>query len=673
MSDVRDFRNRYCDSSLYNDQQDNAFSSAKNRLGSVAVSTLETYGVPVSGNDGGNLAGIDLKHVDAFSAIRMSLLESASAGSSTNFHLKEVMMDEYGYAKFKSIGDYSGLNSCSFYFTTQSQNFIMHETHVKVTGKKDRPMRNMGSWQNLISESNGGHTWDTSSMATSCYDTNRKRHMTITFNDPHFDATSPIDGIESMFDTSSIWDQVVGWCWYVDPGDVSDSTTIKFIETGANVPIKVGGSVGILKKRTYEEGVGGKNDACFGGLGDTVQCEGSSGTVPITIPSKFRYTTVRGDTVDKLIRVVKVYAVAYKLGLCFGKPKTNEDAFSGVSTEDNTEVWVCIDDIVPTVYQFNEGVDYAFGISEGGDGLCLQFANNSFYTDNARYGDDVEFKVVDACTAYSRNILDGDILTANNDGKYSSGNGTIFPYENLTGLLIKDIWAQVELDTFGLVIEDPEGNADKIAKDMVVEVAPMTMYDEPAPVVIDGIVIDQAEGRMDSDPLTTQNLTETVYERMLTRMDGGNSIEVSVTTLDESQCVNLSANIYNLANEYTGRETTYMCTPNSEPELGGYGNSGGIINNITYSYSDQSNYTITVIEGAHLVGGISGITGGPSVLTTEQVSAKGRVIQDYGNGAIYKVLIDGLGTRDCISSVPSLIRVGDSVSITIYNNPAEIA
>ena len=286
----------------------------------------------------------------------------------------------------------------------------MHETHVKFTGKKERPLRNTGMWRNLISRENGGHTWDTSDMATSCYDTNRKRHMTITFNDPHFDATSPVDGIESMFDTCSIWEQVVGWCWYVDPGDVSDSTTIKFIETGANVPIKVGDKLGTLKKRTYEEGVGGINDACFGGLGDTVQCAGNSGTVPISIPDAFRFKTVRGDTVDKFIRVVKVYAVAYKLGLCIGKPRTDKDASSGVSTESNTEVWVCIDDLVPTVYQFNEGVDYAFGINKDGEGLCLQFANNSFYTDNAKYGDNVSFKVVDSCIAYNRGIADSDML-----------------------------------------------------------------------------------------------------------------------------------------------------------------------------------------------------------------------------------------------------------------------
>lgn len=672
MSDVRDFRQRYCDSDAYNIQQDNAFASAKGKLKSVAVGTLETYGIPVSVVDGGNLAGIDLKHVDAASSIRMSLFESATQGGSRSFYLKEAMMDEDGYAQFESIGSYSGLRNCRFYFTTQSQNFKMYETHVKVTGKKERPMRLMGQWKNLISKSNGGHVWDTSDMATSCYDTNRKRHMTITFNDPHFDATSPVDGIESMFDTCSIWEQVVGWCWYVDPGDVSESTTIKFIETGANVPIKVGNSLGTLKKRTYEEGVGGKDDACFGGLGNTVQCGSSEGTVQIKIPSAFRYTTVRGDQVDKFIRVVKVYAVAYKLGLCFGKPKTDKDAADGVSTESNTEVWVCIDDLVPTVYRFDEGVDYAFGIDEEDGGLCLQFANNSFYADNARYGDNVDFRVVDSCSAYSRGISDDGILTKVGEN-YSSGKGAIFPYENLTGLLVKEIWAQVELDTPGIIIEDPEGKADEIAKNIIVEVGSMTMYDEPAPVAINGVVIDQAEGRADSDPLTVQDFTETTYERMLTQMDGGNSIELSISTLGPDQCSQLSRNLYDLANGYTGVETIYMCTPGSVPRLGGYGNSGGIINNISYSYSDQSSYTITVTEGAHLVGGLTGITGGPTVLATEQVSAKGRVIQDYGNGALYKVLIDGLGTRDCISSVPSLIRVGDSVSVTIYNNPVETA
>jgi len=324
-----------------------------------------------------------------------------------------------------------------------------------------------------------------------------------------------------------------------------------------------------------------------------------------------------------------------------------------------------------------EGIDYAFGVNTSmtdssiSRKLCLQFANNSFFTDNARYGNDVDFQVVDHSSAYSKGIPTPNILVQDNNGKYSSGRGTIFPRDNFTGLLIIDIMAQVELDTPGIIIEDPEGEAYEIANDMVVEVAPMVMYDEPAPIAIDGEVIDQAEGIADNDPITVQNFTETAYEKKLLEMDGGNSIELTMATLDERQCVYLSNEIYRIANTYTGEETTYTCTPGSEPLLGGYGNSTGTVNSITYSYSDQSSYTITVTEGSYLVGGLTGVTGGPAVVATESVSANGHVIQDYGNGALYKVLIDGIGPRDCISSIPSLIRIGDSVGVTIYNNPVE--
>lgn len=693
MTNMRDTKEAYCDSTEYNEEQDRKFEEQKSRLKSVAVQVLEAYNIPVGDVGGGKLAGIDIKHMDAASAIRMSLFESAAGGGEYtygNFYLEELMMDNDGYAQFKPVGQYAGLNGCEFYFTTQAKNYLINETHVKVTGKKNRPDRVLGEWKDIIHESNDGHLWDTSDMATSCYDTNRKRHATITFKDPNFDATSPLDGVESLYESTDVWEQVVGWVWFVDPGElVHDDTTIKFVETGSSVPVRVGNSLGVLKRRKYEEGLDGDDAACFEGLGDTVQCDNYDGdtnstTVPIDIPDSLRYDTVRGDKVDKFIRVSKVYVVAYNLGLCIGKPKTDSDAASGVSTESNSTVLVCIDDLVPTVYQMTEGVDYAFGVqtdivSGDEDGidpsitrkLCLQFANNSFHTDNARYGDNVFFKVVDWGTAYSYGIQDKNILVQDSSGKYSSGTGTIFPRDNLTGLLIKEIWAQVELDTPGVVVEDPEGNAYDIANDLVVEVAPMIMYDKPAPISIDGELIDQEEGKQDNDPLTVQNFTETEYEKKLLEMDGGNSIELTMATLDEHQCITLSEEIYRIANDYTGDETTYMCTPGSEPLLGGYGDANGIVNSISYSYSDQSSYTITVTEGSHLVGGLTGVTGGPAVIATESVSTTGHVIQDYGNGALYKVIIDRIGPRDCISSVPEFIRIGDSVGVTIYNNPVE--
>ena len=687
--DMKAVKEVYCDTTEYDDEHDRKFEEAKRNLKSVAVQVLEAYNIPVGDYGGGKLAGIDIKHMDASSAIRMSLFESAAGygeGSYGSFFLEELIMDNDGKAQFKAIGQYPGLDECEFYFTTQSQNYLIHETHVKVTGKKERPVRHIGEWKDLLHESNGGHIWDTSDMATSCYDTNRKRHATITFNDPHFDATSPVDGIESIYESADIWEQVIGWVWFVDPGElVHDDTTIKFVETGSSVPGHVGNSVGALKKRTYEEGLEGDYAACFEGLGDTAQCdEFNTTTVPIDIPDSLRYKTERGDEIDKFIKVSKVYIVAYKLGLCVGKPKTAIEAESGESTESSAKILVCIDDLVPTVYQLTEGIDYAFGvqtdISTGDDNeaanitrkLCLQFANNAYHADGARYGDNVEFTVLDASPAYRNDIEDKGILIQDNETKkYKTGKGTIFPKDDLTGFLIKEVWVQVELDVPGMIVEDPEGKAYDIADDLVVEIAPMLMYDKPAPIVIDGDLVDQAEGKQDNDPLTVQNLTETEYEKKLLEMDGGNSIELTMATLDEQQCIQLSDELYRIANDYTGQETTYMCTPGSEPVLGGFGNSNGIVNGITYSYSDQSSYTITVTEGAHLVGGLTGVTGGPAVVATEQVSANGHVIQDYGNGTLYKVLIDGLGPRDCISSIPSFIRIGDSVNVTIYNNPVE--
>ena len=42
-----------------------------------------------------------------------------------------------------------------------------------------------------------------------------------------------------------------------------------------------------------------------------------------------------------------------------------------------------------------------------------------------------------------------------------------------------------------------------------------------------------------------------------------------------------------------------------------------------------------------------------------------------GNQVIYKVRVDGVGVRECINSTIDIIRVGDIVSVTLFNNPVE--
>ena len=118
-------------------------------------------------------------------------------------------------------------------------------------------------------------------------------------------------------------------------------------------------------------------------------------------------------------------------------------------------------------------------------------------------------------------------------------------------------------------------------------------------------------------------------------------------------------------------ETIYTCGPGCNPQLGGVGNSNGVVNSIRYSYSDQGSYTVSVTEGPYLVGGLSPVDGGPTAKMTEDMSATGTVIDSVGDNMTFKVRIDGFADRWAISMTHDIIRVGDKVQVTVHNCPIE--
>ena len=120
-----------------------------------------------------------------------------------------------------------------------------------------------------------------------------------------------------------------------------------------------------------------------------------------------------------------------------------------------------------------------------------------------------------------------------------------------------------------------------------------------------------------------------------------------------------------------GTETTWVCGPNAEVELGQQG-PNGIVNSITYSYTDSGSYTISVNEGPWTVKPFNGGGGsGPSFKASESVNARGTIIDSIGNGMFFKVRIDGFGERIAINMTEQFIRVGDIVSCSVHNNPVE--
>jgi hypothetical protein len=118
-------------------------------------------------------------------------------------------------------------------------------------------------------------------------------------------------------------------------------------------------------------------------------------------------------------------------------------------------------------------------------------------------------------------------------------------------------------------------------------------------------------------------------------------------------------------------ETIYTCGPNCNPKLGGYGEADGVVNAIRYNYTDSGSYTVSVTEGATLIGNLTPIDGGPSVKMAENFTAGGTVISLAGDNLHFKVRIDGYGERWGVNMTHHILRQGDVVQCTVHNNPVE--
>jgi len=618
--------------------------------GSLGADVCSDFGLTcATPNLGGALDGIDIKHMDAMTVIRLSLMEEG--GSSGAFY--EPVVNAYGEIEFKRIGSTSP--SLDVYYTIQTHTYREDCSGVMITGKKPLPYRHEIEWQDLFTAAGGKRIFSTHFMTSNCNKPDFDHSATIVYDDPHL-STQYEDGIDNLYEITqdNPYDRVLGYAYkIIPPDDLNDDVTIS-TDSSSEVPWEITNTdnngypnVGTLFRPPTTT-----DETCWVDRGVTVP-----GGIVLEIPEELRYETIRDTSIDKLLGVNSIYVVGMECELCKGVPRSDAAA-SDQNIAANTDLYISINNMALKTFKLDAGIHYVVNY----DGIppdrvvSVVFANNSRINDNATYGTGVQYKVMPFCQYYKEE---------------TEGQGTILPTGGIKGIYVKQILAILSLDTPSFKIVDPEGNADSIANDLQVYIAPLVMTEEPAPIAKDGSSIDLVDGIVDHDPTTTQNLQDTELERAISEMDRGPGMSLSLSFLDENGIENLSRALFDYMNNGDGAETTYVCGPNSRVELGDRGDAGGVVNSISYSYSDQGSYTISVNEGPYIVGGVEGISGGPYNKQTESVSAEGVIIQDAGNHIDYKIRVDGIGDRYAINCVPTVLRVGDRVNVSIHNNPVE--
>lgn len=658
---------------------------------SMAVFTLEQYGIPYrpSQYDGGPLASMDIKRMDAMTVINQSLMEEFPAGG----NLVEAMVDEEGYVEFVEIGSTGGGIS-DVYYTVQTHTYQDTAKGVMITGGRPLPTKRAIEYKPIWGEFNDSSKkiWVFQDMLSNCNLKNFTRYATVTFNDPGLEQVAWDDGRVTLFEPESPWDRFLGYVYYEKVPDAlyNEDYDVILAKT-STVPIKIGdnpsiqaqnpssatlvrsaadlGTIQLLPQYDPELG------DCWSDTNQGVSIDYNLGVkVPIRDEGyNLSYTKLNGTIADKFIKISGVYVIGKKIEFLKSAPATDADAavFATGGTEYESVRWVAIDDRQSRAFRLIEGRNYAVSYEDVNvEGRTLKtpwiiFAQEINPYDPIDYGTAVDFYLMPNCKFANENP---DAI----DGKYV---GSILPIEQNRGLLVEELWVMVDLESPSLVINDPNGNAAEIAENLIYYVGALRMYEPPAPIGFagegynSGVLVDQTVGFQDNDPTTAIDFeVESELERYYDIMQGG-GMALTLSFLDENGVVDLAARLYNKL-QFDGITSVHTCGPCAAPKLGRYGTSG-VINSIQYSYSDKGAYTISVQEGPYIVGGLTPVDGGPSTKMSENFQASGTIIKDVGNNVHFKVLIDGYGERWAMSMVPGVLRVGDIVSVVVHNNPVE--
>ncbi len=635
--------------------------------GSLAIRVLDAYSIPYSSSSayiGGELPNFDIKRMDAMQVIRQSLMEY----SATEGGIWEPIVDSEGEVEFKNIGTYDSGIEGHIYYQVQTMAYREECKGVMITGGKPLITRKPLDWKPIW----GNATpviYKMDLATTNCMRDSFSQYATIVFPDPHMTDTAYDDGIDNLYEILTPYESIVGWVYKKEPPEalVTKDTEITYTAS-SEIPIQIGGIgtetpyIGnLIKQPTYPRG---DQPACWSSIGEEANYEDG---VRVHIPPEFRFTSYRKTKVDTFVGISKVYVVGKDISNMMGWAK-GDKATSPAPTEEDTDVWVTINNSGETVYELTEGIQYTVAYDTDDDGYKIPyivFADLSKRSDPTTYGNGKDE------TGVVMNIDRGCAHFDSTDN--TKEEGTVLPLAETKGIWVKQIFVVAQLNTPSIVVFDPNGKDNKamqIAEQMSYTVSPIVIVEEPNPVAFNGTLLDLQQSYQDHDPTTTQDFSDTQMELALDEMDAG-GMSLTFSYLDGPQCATLSQSLYEYMNNLDGIETAYVCDPECDPKLGGVGPAGGIINSIKYSYTDSGSYIISPNEGPRLIGGFSDVSGGPTAKAAESVSAEGIVIQDMGNHIYFKVRIDGFEERIAINCSPEIIRVRDRVSCSVHNNPVE--
>jgi len=265
---------------------------------------------------------------------------------------------------------------------------------------------------------------------------------------------------------------------------------------------------------------------------------------------------------------------------------------------------------------------------------------------------------------------------------------------------MEELWAKVRVSRPGISIVGHGRGVDSIMPYMNLRVKPVYLSDFPVATAAAGEnwdegCVDAFDGVRDNLYCTIEEDTATAMER-LQEAQTGNTIQLTLNWLYPdfaqfgtdskdafndccSKCLTVAEMLWGYIQRYKdepNKSMTYVCGPPATqadiPQLGHtlqtpYGNR--IINSISYSYTDGSNFAVNLEVGPVSVS--QATAGGLKKKDVKQENVKGRIIS-HEYGALFKVSIPGIGIIKAWNQDYHPWQAGDTVQVTIYNQPVAL-
>ena len=679
----------------------------------LSIFILNKVGIPFDAGfpfKGSSLPGYDIKNQNTATMLKLALITELIAG-----RFIEIEIDEFGIARFYTVGTSPALN-LDIRYCVPTSTINQPIDLVIVRGYDPPPVRELRtSFDGLKNKELMAYE---DCAKDSCEESFVARYATISYDDPLLDQQY-LDDVKNSYELES-FESLLGYLIDLDlpvnPDNIPGfritfgDTTKEYIRVDAKIMNNTVSAVGAAASIGNSIGDAGRRDfGAFsnqslvsqpGGLGNR-----SGGNVPIVI------NIINESNINNLPTCGAVLdSIAGGL-ITFPKERfIRENKFGRLESD-----FIGITDVV-----FAGNKIKSFTASPGGFGIDasifwvidpnkdlveLSHGRNWTWTVNTAT-EDIEvylFSILEdarakaTCQVYSNPELFASESAPVQDLVYAFSNDLVtrFPAANEEFIcnIGDDLGYWNESGKMCVVVErrrpsvdifDPLGNASTIAEEISIRYTPVIMIDPPLPVTyassktlssIDGTrtiastgIIDQADGIVDADPTTTQDIEESETSILQDNTDGF-TLDMTLPFCEEDDCLLIAQQLLALQ-ESDVRTNSIILGPDSEPLLGQLMPDGSVINEISYSYSDSSQYLITIATGPKYQTAGS-FNDSKYQLRTEEVTKDGIVLQDAGNGAEYVVRVDGFGEITALSMILDDISVGDRVGVKIYNNPVE--